>query len=58
MLTSLPIRAGRPFEKSRKLGKCHQNVLVFVKGSPVSAVSRMGSVDFILDPDGFNSVSN
>jgi len=29
---ALPIRAGRIFEASRKLGKNHQNVLVFVKG--------------------------
>lgn len=31
---SLPIRAGKAFEASRKLGKTHQNVLVFVKGDP------------------------
>lgn len=29
---SLPIRAGRQFTASRKLGKTHQNILVFVKG--------------------------
>ena len=29
---SLPIRVGRQFEAGRKLGKTHQNVLVFVKG--------------------------
>jgi len=29
---SLPIRAGRQFTASRKIGKTHQNVLVFVKG--------------------------
>jgi len=29
---SLPIRAGKQFTASRKLGKTHQNVLVFVKG--------------------------
>jgi hypothetical protein len=29
---SLPIRAGRQFASGRKLGKTHQNVLVFVKG--------------------------
>ena len=31
---SLPIRAGRAFEASRKLGKTHQNVLVFYNGEP------------------------
>lgn len=29
---SLPIRAGRQFASGRKLGKTHQNVLVFAKG--------------------------
>lgn len=29
---SLPIRAGKQFRSSRKIGKTHQNVLVFVKG--------------------------
>lgn len=31
-LGSLPIRAGEAFVKSRKLGKTHQNILVFYKG--------------------------
>lgn len=31
---SLPVRAGRIFQRSRKLGKGHQNVLVFYKGNP------------------------
>lgn len=31
---SLPIRVGRQFESGRKLGKTHQNVLVFFKGDP------------------------
>ena len=30
---SLPIRAGRQFEAGRKLGKTHQNILVFKKGA-------------------------
>lgn len=30
---SLAIRSGKVFQASRKLGKAHQNVLVFVKGS-------------------------
>jgi len=29
---SLPVRITQQFERGRKLGKCHQNVLVFVKG--------------------------
>jgi hypothetical protein len=31
---SLPIRIGKQFDAGRKLGKTHQNVLVFVKGDP------------------------
>lgn len=33
-LGSVPVRAAGPFAKSRKLGKTHQNVLVFYKGDP------------------------
>lgn len=38
---SLPVRAGKQFEATRKIGKQHQNVLVFVKGR----VARGWSVD-------------
>lgn len=31
---SLPVRIGRQFEGYRKVGKMHQNVLVFYKGNP------------------------
>lgn len=34
---SLPVRIGKQFKASRKLGKTHQNVLVFVKGDPKRA---------------------
>ena len=42
---SLPIRAGRQFSAGRKLGKTHQNILVFVKGSGKKAADRCGVVD-------------
>ncbi len=42
---SLPIRAGKAFSSGRKLGKTHQNVLVFVKGDPKKATSACGIVD-------------
>ena len=38
---SLPIRAGKQFEATRKLGKTHQNVLVFVKGDGKKATQAM-----------------
>lgn len=41
---SLPIRAGRAFERSRKLGKTHQQVLVFCKGDPKLATAACGAV--------------
>ena len=37
---SLPIRATRVFNAAKKLGKTHQNVLVFVKGDPKAASRR------------------
>lgn len=42
---SLAIRAGKQFRTTRKLGKTHQNVLVFVKGDPRRAVDEIGIVD-------------
>lgn len=41
---SLPIRVGRQFESGRKLGKTHQNVLVFCKGNPQAATDACGPV--------------
>lgn len=43
---SLPIRVTKMFETSRKLGKTHQNVLVFVKGDPIKATAAIGDVEF------------
>jgi DNA modification methylase len=42
---SLPIRAGKTFEAGRKLGKTHQNILVFVKGDSKKATQYCGVVD-------------
>lgn len=43
---SLPIRCGKQFQSGRKLGKTHQNVLVFVKGDPRKATAAIGEVEF------------
>jgi len=43
---SLPIRVGRQFEAARKLGKTHQNVLVFCNGDPRRATEAVGPVEF------------
>jgi hypothetical protein len=48
---SLPIRTGRQFQASRKLGKTHQNILVFVKGDPKAAAEAIGEVEFGAPPE-------
>jgi 16S rRNA G966 N2-methylase RsmD len=42
---SLPIRAGKQFAASRKLGRTHQSVLVFVKGDPRRGTEACGAVE-------------
>lgn len=42
---SLPIRVGRQFAVGRKLGKTHQNLLVFVKGDPIKATKACGEIE-------------
>ena len=42
---SLPIRMGKAFSTSRKLGKTHQNILIFVKGDAKKAAKNCGDVD-------------
>lgn len=42
---SLPIRVGRQFESGRKVGKMHQNVLVFYKGDPKKIREEFPKID-------------
>jgi hypothetical protein len=56
-LGSLPVRVGHPFEASRKLGKTHQNVLVFIKGDAKKATKAIGLVE-AGDPLGFVEEGN
>lgn len=53
---SLPIRAGKQFSAGRKLGKTHQNILVFVKGDGKKAAARCGVVE--VDESLFDAVSS
>jgi hypothetical protein len=46
---SLPLRAARPFRINRKLGKTHQNVLIFFKGDPTAIKDDLGE----LSPEAF-----
>lgn len=42
---SLAIRAGKQFRTTRKVGKTHQQLLVFIKGDPRKATEACGPVD-------------
>jgi hypothetical protein len=42
---TLPLRAKKYMNSNRKLGKRHQNVLVFVKGDPKQAAQECGDID-------------
>lgn len=42
---TLPMRSGKYFTAARKLGKTHQNVLVFVKGDPKRAAAACEVMD-------------
>lgn len=52
---SLPLRAGKVFLSSRKIGKRHQNVLVFVKGDAKVATKKC---NFISEEDFNNDGEN
>lgn len=43
---SLAMRVGKQFTASRKLGKTHQNVLIFLKGDAKLATAAAGEVEF------------
>ncbi len=42
---SLPMRSGKYFRGSRKVGKAHQNVLVFLKGDIKKALKALGDFE-------------
>jgi len=41
---TLPLRAGKSMRASRKVGKMHQNILVFLKGDAKQAVKYLGDI--------------
>jgi ParB-like chromosome segregation protein Spo0J len=53
---SLPIRIGKQFNASRKVGKTHQNILVFCKGDPRRATEACGAIEIedVFADNGFN----
>jgi len=46
---SLPIRVGKSFQVYRKVGKTHQNVLVFYKGENQKRIKEFGDVEIFFD---------
>lgn len=44
-LNNVPARTSKQFDTSRKMGKCHQNILVFYKGNPKNIRDKFGIVD-------------
>lgn len=45
VIGTLPVRAPKQFNASRKVGKQHQNVLVFYKGNPDNIKEKFGSFE-------------
>ncbi|WP_311080943.1 ParB N-terminal domain-containing protein [Paenibacillus polymyxa] len=52
---SVALRVGRQFSSGRKLGKCHQNVLVFYKGNPQHIKRELGPLE--IDMTAFEEIS-
>jgi len=50
---SLPIRINKQFQSGRKLGKTHQNYLVFFKGDPRKIKNIFGELDLSDNSDDF-----
>jgi DNA modification methylase len=48
---TLPLRAGKSLKSSRKLGKSHQNVLIFCKGDAKLATKSCGDIEVIENLD-------
>jgi DNA modification methylase len=46
---TLPLRAGKAMQSSRKVGKMHQNVLVFIKGDAKVAAQELGKIKVNLE---------
>ncbi|WP_342435933.1 chromosome partitioning protein ParB [Paenibacillus sp. FSL L8-0436] len=52
---SVALRVGKQFSSGRKLGKCHQNVLVFFKGNPQHIKRELGPLE--IDMTAFTEIS-
>lgn len=54
---TLPLRAGKVMQASRKIGKMHQNILVFLKGDSKQACKDLGHVSIKIN-EGEESVND
>ena len=48
---SLPIRVGKSFQGYRKVGKTHQNILVFYKGENQKRIKEFGDVEIYINDE-------
>lgn len=55
MVGNTSLTTSRNFPISRKLGKTHQNVLVFVKGDGKRATQECGPVEIVM-PEGSDAI--
>jgi hypothetical protein len=55
---SLPVRVGRQFEIGRKVGKMHQNVLIFYKGDPKKIKDEFPEIKVVEDLQELNYQRN
>ena len=46
---TLPLRAGKSMRASRKVGKMHQNLMVFLKGNASKASTELGEIEMKVD---------
>jgi DNA modification methylase len=48
---TLPLRAGKAMQASRKVGKMHQNILVFIKGDAKKAANYLGEIKINMEAE-------
>ena len=48
---TLPLRAGKSMNSTRKVGRMHQNILVFYKGKPKDIKPNFGDVQGGFGPE-------
>ena len=57
-IVSVQYRAGRAFKASRKIGKTHQNIIVFYKGDPSKCSSHWRDREIVLREEDIDNQGN